>query len=57
MDDADRFDRVLGVGAQAFLDGRRVGAVTPVGRLQLRHQTETLGHLIPQARELPRLDH
>ena len=57
MDDAHSLDLVRAVAAQHFLDLRRIDAVPPIARHELDLDAEPSGHLPPQGRELPGLEH
>ena len=57
MDDADRLDGVCLVLAKPRLDRVGVGARAPIRGDELRLEPELRGHVFPQRREMPGLEH
>src|SRR5579863_7482623 len=57
MDDTHGFERMRLVLAQPCFDGSRISAGSPVARNELRLDAEPNGHVLPEHREMPGLNH
>src|SRR5215469_4248373 len=55
--DANRLQAMRSVGGQLLFDDRRVDTVPPVAGYELYLKPEPARHLVPQAREMPGLEH